>query len=98
MADLLPNIPIPADTMIDLYAESGIAVGTKVRIVNVGADVVNLFVKATQPDFNTDGYIPLPPAKVMGETAIAIENYTGDSGLWAYSQLTNGLVNVQVVS
>ena len=59
MTDLLQNVPVSEDTMIDLYAETGIAVGTRIKVMNIGAQRLRLYTKATEPSRVTDGYIIL---------------------------------------
>lgn len=89
MADTLPNIPIPAGTFVDLYAESGITVGTKISIENVGAAEIRYFTRATAPsDPSSTGYQLLIPYATK-------QNQTSDSGAFAWS-IRPGLVNVRV--
>lgn len=96
MADLLPNTPLPTDTMVDLYAETGIQPGTKIRVVNIGSNRIRLYTKGVEPDQNADGYIILTSCK-SGSSSVTAENDNGDTGAWAYSENQKGLINVQVV-
>lgn len=95
MADLLPNIPLQKGQMVDLYAESTITPGTKIRVVNIGVQRIRLYTKATEPDDNADGYVTLT-ASGADNPSISAENSAGDSGAWAYSETIDGLINVQV--
>lgn len=90
MADTLENIPLDISTWVDLYAESGIAVGTKLLVQNIGSNPVKIYVGATAPIVD-DSYKVLP----MWREAT---NETGDSGAWAKSLSTTGLINVAVAA
>ena len=86
MSDTLPNVILPVRTVVNLYAASGIAVGTKVRVQNITSDIVRVHVGATSPNMATSGTSLLYPSQTG-------ENQTGDSGLWAWS-VTGGAVQV----
>ena len=93
MANSLPDINIPANAWVDLYAASGIVVGTKVNIHNKGASRVTVAVNATEP-LTTHTGVFLAPVGV-GAPSIPLQNEDGDAGLWAYS-FGGGSVNVEV--
>lgn len=93
MADLLPNIELPRKTMVDLYAESGISVGVQIRVVNNGNSRVRLYAQADEPDPNSDGFVYLS-ANNDSNPSVAAENDEDDTGAWAYSEASDGLVNV----
>ena len=62
---------------LDVYATSGIAVGTAVDIQNKGSDMVFVQVKGSAPAAdNQDGYVILPYEK--------LQIGAGGAGLWAY--------------
>ena len=86
MADTLPNIELKSGDWIDLYAQSGIVVGTQITVKNIGTEVVWLVTKATIPTFS-DGRDEL----AVGEQ---LENSYDDSGAWAFSANTDGLINI----
>lgn len=88
MADTLPNIPLPANTWVDLYAESGITPGTQILTQNIGASNIRLHASLAEP--TVEGY----RRAAAGQEAI---NDAGDSGAWAYSPVVDGLVNVKAV-
>lgn len=90
MADTLPNITIPANTWVNLYTASGIAVGTQIRVKLIGGGEVKLVAKATQPT-NLSAY------DVLVSRAVPVTNRSGDSGAWAYSTGAPSLVNVEIV-
>lgn len=92
MADTLTNVPIPANQWVDLYAATGVPVGTAVSIENVGAADVYLTVRATQPPIDYDAY-----NVVQRQNGVRLRNTEGDSGAWAFSPNTNGKVNVRPV-
>ncbi len=90
MADTLNNVLLPKNVWVDLYAASGIVVGTRIIVENLGATPVKLTTKATEPT-DADGfqYAQQRSQKV---------NDTGDSGAWAISVGIDGLVNVKEVA
>ena len=88
MADTLPNIHIPQRTWVDLYAASGIAVGTQITVTLVSGFEALLCTKATQPT-DLSAYDPLV------DTRFPLTNKTGDSGAWCYTRATNCVVTVK---
>lgn len=80
MANTRPDIIIPANTWIDCYAASGIAVGTEVHIYNKGSYYCNLAVAPAMP-FGSSIGAPL----YAGSTGSYLHLKAGESGLWAYS-------------
>lgn len=86
MADSTPNIALGQATWIDLYAASGIAVGTQIIVTNVGRSECRLYAAASAPAQANQG-IPLP---VYTEAT----NEAGDTGAWIYS-VQGGRVNVR---
>lgn len=89
MADTLTNTALPAGTWVDLYADTGIAVGTKINVQNLGSSTVWLTVNATAPADGTTRN-ELSPGNDK------FSNDASDSGAWAYSPVVDGLVNVEV--
>ena len=87
MADTLPNIPIPERTWVDLYAESGIAVGTQIIVKLLGGYEVRLVTSATQP---TD----MSAFDVLVSRTVPVTNDAGDSGAWCWS-FGGALVSVE---
>ena len=90
MADTLPNIELQPYTWVDIYAATGIAVGTSILIDSLGEYDVRLVEKATQPT-DADGYVVL-----SANTNISKTFEDTPSGAWAYSR-QQGLINVQVL-
>lgn len=93
MADTLPDVSLPANAWVDLYAATGIIVGTKVNIHNKGASRITVAVSAAEPISIELGVFLAPVGS--GASSIPLQNDDGDSGLWAYSQ-SGGSVNVEV--
>ena len=87
MALTLPNISIPAGAWVDLYAASGIPVGTKISVQNLSYGDVRLAAKATAPT-DKDGYALLQFGR-------AAPNQAGDTGAWAMSPI-GSIVNVAI--
>lgn len=89
MADTLPNISITANEWRDLYAASGIPVGTAIAVENVGVCDVYLTVAATQPDPEFNKY------NVVKRDGPQYGNDPGSSGAWAFCQGSGAKVNVR---
>jgi len=77
MATSLPPVILPRNKWVDIYAETGILVGTSIIIQNIGKDEVILTESATEP---TSGYghNKLPSRQFF-------TNGTGNIGAWAYT-------------
>ncbi len=90
MADTIPNIPIVAGEWQDIYALTGIAVGTLIDVENTGVCDIYLAVQATQPPVDHDDY------NILKRNGPRLENNSGDSGAWAFCAHTDGELNVSV--
>lgn len=84
-----PNISIPINQWVDLYALTGITVGDPLHIKNIGVSDIFLAVQATRPDNDHAAY-----DIIERNDDIAVANNSGDSGAWAYSNATKGLLSV----
>lgn len=68
MADTIPNIPVPAGTVVDIYANAdviaaGISVGDKIRVKMIGDGEAKLYsgaALASEPT-DADGFYPIYP-------------------------------------
>lgn len=85
MADTLPDVSLSPDSYVDLYAATGITVGSQVIIQNKSSSIVTLQSVFSQPlATNSDG------------TYIVSNNFVivtaGSTGLWA---LGKGKISVQ---
>ena len=89
MADTLQNVPLPAGTWVDLYDATGITVGVKLAVQNLGSNTIQLAVKATEP-LATDGFNELVPGNDQ------YQNQDSDSGAWAKSLVNDNIVNVRI--
>lgn len=89
MADTLANTTLPANTWVDLYADTGISVGTKISVQNIGSNTIKLSTKLTTP-ISSDGFAELTPGNDQ------FDNDAGDSGAWAFSPIVIGLIQVRV--
>lgn len=89
MADTLPNVIVPRNEWVDLYALTGIAVGNSIQVQNVGSSDVYLAVTATQPENDFDKY-----NVVARRNGLFHRNEEGASGFWAYSQSVDGKLSV----
>lgn len=81
MAITRPDVVIKAGTWTDLYAVTGIAVGTQVVVYNKGSKNCLVAVSSAAPTVRTMG-IPLYGGPV-GSYAVVSD---GEVGLWAYSE------------
>jgi len=81
MSNTLPNVIVEPETVTDLYAETGITVGTKIEVIMIGTGIAKLYAGATLTTEPTDatGYIPL----VSGQIAT---NESGDAGAFIWSR------------
>jgi hypothetical protein len=92
MANTLPNVVVPARTVVDLYTESGIVVGTKIDTRMIGLGDGRLYSGATlsgRPD-NATGYEPI--YEKQSKT-----NDAGDLGAFIWSD-QGCTINVRVSS
>ena len=87
MADTLPNIRLPQNQWVNLYTASGIPVGTRIQIQNVGNTDVQTVTSATAPTAAT-GYNKIRP------TSLTFVSQASPSGAWARSPSGLGVVNV----
>ena len=86
MSLTLPNISLPANTWVEIYAASGITVGTKILLQNLGNTNVRLTTKATIP-IAGDGFKRV----ANGQQAV---NEAGSTGEWVLSPIVDGEINV----
>lgn len=88
MSDTLGNVTLIANVWTDLYAETGIIVGSQIVVQNIGSCDVCLTTKAIQPDDED--------ATQLVERGGFVINDFGDSGAWAFCQGSGGLLNVRL--
>jgi len=93
MPDTLPNINLPTNVWVDLYAASGLPVGTAIEADNIGASPVRLTVRATQPPPDYDSFNVLP-----ARAPYRLRNTEGDSGAWALCKSAPGAVNIRALT
>lgn len=96
MTDTIDNIMLPANTWVDLYAASGIAVGTHISIENLTHIPIKthtslLEPSATADDDSQDGSF----SRLLAYQRTV--NNAGDSGAWAFCH-KDGLVNVNLAA
>jgi len=88
MADTLLPIPLSEGEWVDLYAQSGIPVGTRIRAGNIGSHLAVFYSGATAP-VGAHGEDPVRPWGY-------VENSLGDKGAWAKSEYGEGLFLVSI--
>lgn len=98
MADTRPNITIPANTWVDVYAAlnaqvgfPSVPVGTQIRVKLLGGSEVKLVTQSTQPT-NLNAF------DVLVSRTTPVINDSGDSEAWAYTVGSDSLINVEVVA
>ena len=87
MADTLPNTILPPGVWVDLYADTGIQIGCKIIVQNIGVCDVYLVTQATEPTDES-------ARQILQRSKFAL-NDNGDSGAWAIC-LAGGAVNVRL--
>ncbi|MDB4306039.1 hypothetical protein N9980_00570 [bacterium] len=94
MADTLANIEVPKSDWVDVYALSGIAVGTAMLMQNVGTVDIKYRTLATKPADDS-------AFNISGSSNQSVDRWVtinaGESGLWVKSSVNIGLINVQEV-
>ncbi len=83
MSNSIPDVQLN-DDWLNLYASTGISVGTELQIQNKTSNMVHIAISSTKPTSRTLGYA-VPP--LMGANVPA-----GESGAWA---IGNGPLLVQ---
>lgn len=89
MSDTLPDVILPPNTPVDLYAATGITVGNQIAVQNNSGGDVRLYSGATTPVLGQSGSTLVKPG-------ITAKNTTGDTGAWAWC-ITQGSVQVTEV-
>lgn len=88
MANTLQNIPLPANTWVNLYEATEIQVGVQILVENLGVCDVLLAVQTNQPEKDHDAF------NVVKRNGDPLRNNVGDLGAWAFCANTDGLVNI----
>ncbi len=96
MSQTRPNIILPANTWVDIYAalnaqagEPAVAVGAKLKAENLGKTTIKAVSADAMPSHH-DGYNEIRIDAVR-------TNEEGDPGAWFCSMGDEGLVNVTVI-
>lgn len=90
MANTLPDVVLPENTWVNLYASTGITVGVAVNVTNKGSYPILLAVSASSPVSATLG-APLYPGP-FGSVAFVDAD---ELGLWARATVGTSQVLVQ---
>jgi len=86
MSANLPSVQIKKETFTNLYAATGISVGTKIIVQNIGNNNASLYEKSSQPVVK-DGHNILERNKFLASTPSPV-------GLWAHS-IRNTVLQVE---
>ena len=92
MADTLPNIALPQNTWVNLYAEQGSAIGTVLAVQNIGVVDIYLASQEMEPSQTLDKYCVLQ--RFTGQW---FRNEEGDTGAWVYCLSVGGLLSIREV-
>lgn len=91
MALTRQSILLEIGAWTDIYAVTGIAIGTKIAVHNIGSSDVYLSVALNQPENDSDSYQRIQP------NDFPMANSSDDFGAWALSPNKIGKINVRVV-
>jgi hypothetical protein len=93
MAETLANVEIPANNWVDLYALTGLTVGTAISVQNIGSADVYLTVAAAQPPVDHNAY-----NVISRNTGVWLRNTARDTGAWAFCPNAEGKLSVRPVA
>lgn len=79
MATSLPSVAIPSNVWVDLYAETGIVVGTQLIIQNIGSSEAILSESVAKP-IPATGHNIISPRQYLTNAGVAV-------GAWSFSEL-----------
>jgi hypothetical protein len=88
MADTLPNIAIPTNQWVDLYALAELPVGIQISIENIGVCDVYITIQAAEPDPDHDSY-----TVIQRDNGEPYPVPAGAAGAWAFCT-AGGKVNI----
>ena len=91
MAATLGSITLNSNQWTNVYQMTGIAVGTKIAIQNVGSSDVYLTSSLNQPELDSDSF------QVIQANNFPLSNSCSDIGAWAMSPNQNAKINVWAV-
>ncbi len=87
MPDSIDNIKV-INTWLDLYASTGIAVGTALDIFQISGGIVQVHYGATAPTKDEEGY------RTLNGAGDSLQGGKDATGAWAYSSL-GALINIR---
>lgn len=94
MANTRNDVAVTQGVWIDLFAGSGITVGTACSVINKGSNAFFVVIAPTAPAVPTSGTPKGMPCYPMGQYGSLINVATGASGLWAYCELNGGSITL----
>ena len=92
MVSTRESITLVSGVWTDIYQKSGIAVGTKIAVQNIGSSDVYLSVALTQPEVDSDSWQRIQP------NDFPMTNDFEDPGAWAFSPNQDAKINVWIVT
>lgn len=87
MADTLPNVSVPGNTWVELYAATGITPGAALFVENLGVSPLRIAIQETTPLAGHDAHRILETDETIGGV-----------GVWVFSQSDAGKVNARAAS
>lgn len=85
----MKRVKLPPGEYVDLYDATGIAVGTKIKTINITPNDIQLYFSANKPETD-DVNLPL----MFGRGSAF--NDAGDAGAWAKC-VSGGAVHIEVI-
>ena len=91
MAHPLESLVARAGEWVNIYQESGITVGTKIAVQNIGSSDLQLSSSVTKPANDDNLWQKIQP------NDLPMSNTQGDQGAWVFSPNQIGKLNVWIV-
>lgn len=91
MAATRESISLIPGKWTDIYQETGIVVGTKIAVQNIGSADLRLSVALAQPDVDSDSWQKIQP------NDFPMANSFGDLGAWVFSPNQEGKISVRII-
>lgn len=86
MSQSLPPVKIPSNKWIDLYAATGISVGTQITFQNIGPSEARVTENATEPADLNGGHNTIVPIHSTTSAPNFLKSAATPVGVWAYSR------------
>lgn len=91
MAATRESLKLVSGEWTNLYQQTGIDVGTKIGVQNIGSSDVYLSSSLVKPEKDSDSF------QVIQPNDFPMANDFGDTGAWAFSPNQGAKINIWVV-